>query len=73
VHFQCNCSKYCTLCGETFQWRWSFEVQVVGVTLSSGMKVQNVLRISNATAQNTALYVVKLFGGHGALRFRLLW
>ena len=33
--------KYCTLCGETFQWRWSLEVQVVVltfvVTLSSGV------------------------------------
>ena len=38
--------KYCTLCGETFQWRWSLEVQVVVVvvtfvvTLSSGVKVE---------------------------------
>ena len=36
--------KYCTLCGETFQWRWSLEIQVVVVTfvvtLSSGVKVE---------------------------------
>ena len=67
--------KYCTLCGETFQWRWSLEVQVVVVTfvvtLSSGVKVHNVLRISNATAQNTALYAVKLFSGDEVWRFRL--
>ena len=63
--------KNCTLCVETFQWRWSLEVQVVVVTfavvLLSWVKVEgshNVLRISNATAQNTALYVLKLFGGN---------
>ena len=67
--------KYCTLCSETFQWRWSLEVQVVVVTfvvtLSSGVKVHNVMRISNATAQNTALYAVKLFSGDEVWRFRL--
>ena len=43
------------------------EVQVV-VTLSMGVKAEfhNVLRISIVTAQSTAIYVVKLFGGDGA-------
>ena len=35
------------------------------------LKVHNVLRISNGTAQNIALYVVKLFGGDEVWRFRL--
>ena len=42
------------------------------VTLSSGVKVHNILRISIVTAQNTALYVVKHFGGDGFLMLRLL-
>ena len=62
-------------------WRFSVEIEFGGsgvvatfvVTLLSGVKVNNVLRILNATAQNNALYVVKLFGGDGFLRFRLLW
>ena len=60
-------------------WNFSVDIEFGGsgvvatfvVTFSSGVKVHNVLCIANATAQNNALYVVKLFGGDGVLRFRL--
>ena len=70
--------KYCTLCGETFQWKWSLEVQVVVVTfvvtLSSGVKVEGTYCSAHfqCYCSNTALHVVKLFSRDGVWRFWLL-
>ena len=69
INFQCNCSKSCTLCGETFRWSsWKSENRNV---VSSGSVVEEKGMISATSFAVLSSFLVnfeELDGGRGSIR-----